>query len=46
MMFAKSVYATCPVCLVAVGGGLWIAEKLGIDDLIVSINQIATLKFS
>lgn len=37
MMFAKPVYATCPVCVIAVGGGLWIAEKLGIDDLIVSI---------
>lgn len=36
-MFGKPVFATCPVCLVAVGGGLAIAEKLGVDDLIASI---------
>lgn len=37
MIFVKSVYATCPVCIVAVGGGLWIADKLGVDELIASI---------
>lgn len=37
MIFTKPVYATCPVCVVTVGGGLWIAEKLGIDALVVSI---------
>ena len=37
MIFVKPVFATCPVCVVAVGGGLWIAEKLGIDELVVSI---------
>ena len=37
MVFVKTVFATCPVCVVAVGGGLWIAEKLGIDELVVSI---------
>ncbi len=37
MIFAKPVFATCPVCIVAVGGGLWIAEKLGIDDLIAAV---------
>lgn len=31
------VYAQCPVCIVTVGGGLLIAKKLGIDDLLVSI---------
>lgn len=31
------VYAQCPVCVVTVGGGLFIAKKLGIDDLLVSI---------
>ncbi|QQG44584.1 MAG: hypothetical protein HYW86_01575 [Candidatus Roizmanbacteria bacterium] len=36
-MFVKSAYATCPVCIVTVGGGLFIAKKLGIDDLLVSI---------
>ncbi|MFA6005632.1 MAG: hypothetical protein WC775_04075 [Patescibacteria group bacterium] len=30
-------YAQCPVCIVTVGGGLLIAKKLGIDDLLVSI---------
>lgn len=30
-------YAQCPVCVVTVGGGLIIAKKLGIDDLLVSI---------
>src|SRR3989339_1713084 len=32
-----SVYANCPVCIITVGGGLLIAKKLGIDDLLVSI---------
>ena len=37
MLFVKPVFAACPVCVAALGGGLWIAEKLGVDDLIVSI---------
>jgi hypothetical protein len=36
-MFIHPVYAQCPVCVVTVGGGLFIAKKLGIDDLLVSI---------
>lgn len=36
-MLIKPIFATCPVCLVAIGSGLAIAEKLGIDDLIVAI---------
>lgn len=36
-MFAQPVYANCPVCIITVGGGLLIAKKLGIDDLLVSI---------
>jgi len=36
-MFAQPVYANCPVCIITVGGGLFIAKKLGIDDLLVSI---------
>ena len=36
-MFIPSVYAQCPVCVITVGGGLFIAKKLGIDDLLVSI---------
>ncbi len=36
-MFATPAYASCPVCIITVGGGLLIAKKLGIDDLLVSI---------
>lgn len=37
MIFVKPVYATCPVCVVVVGSGLWLAERLGVDELIASI---------
>lgn len=37
MIFVKPVFAQCPVCIVTVGGGMLIAKKLGIDDLLVSI---------
>jgi len=37
MILVKPVLATCPVCIVAVGSGLWLAEKLGVDDLIAAI---------
>jgi len=37
MFFIHQVYAQCPVCIVTVGGGLLIAKKLGIDDLLVSL---------
>jgi hypothetical protein len=30
-------YAQCPVCIVTVGGGMLIAKKLGVDDLLVSV---------
>lgn len=36
-LLASPVYANCPVCIITVGGGLIIAKKLGIDDLLVSI---------
>ncbi len=36
-MWTKPVYATCPVCVVTVGSGLWLAERLGVDDLVASI---------
>jgi hypothetical protein len=36
-MFAAPAYAQCPICIVTVGGGMLIAKKLGIDDLLVSI---------
>jgi len=31
------VGAQCPVCVVTVGGGMLIAQKLGVDDLLASI---------
>lgn len=37
MIFVNSVYAQCPICIVTVGGGMLLAKKLGIDDLLVSI---------
>jgi len=36
-MFTQVAYAQCPLCIVTVGGGMLIAQKLGIDDLLVSI---------
>jgi len=36
-LFVKPAYAQCPVCVVTVGSGLFLAKKLGIDDLLVSI---------
>lgn len=35
--YIHSVSAQCPVCIITVGGGLIIAEKLGIDPLLISI---------
>lgn len=37
MFLVKPAYANCPVCIVTVGGGLLIAKKLGVDDLLASI---------
>lgn len=31
------VSAQCPVCVVTVGGGMFLAQRLGIDDLLVNI---------
>lgn len=36
-MFMSTVYAQCPVCVVTVGGGLLLAKKLGIDNLLTAI---------
>ena len=30
-------WAQCPVCIVTVGGGMYLATKLGIDDFLVSL---------
>ena len=37
MFLIKPVYAQCPVCIVTVGGGMFLAKKLGVDDFIVSL---------
>lgn len=37
MFLVKAVYAQCPVCIVTVGGGMFLAEKLGIDDFLISL---------
>jgi hypothetical protein len=37
LFFPRPVEAQCPICVVTVGGGMLIAQKLGIDDFLVSI---------
>lgn len=37
MFLVKAAYAQCPVCIVTVGGGMILAQKLGIDDFLVSL---------
>lgn len=37
MFLVKTVYAQCPVCIITVGGGMILAEKLGIDSLLINI---------
>jgi len=37
MFLIKPVYAQCPVCIITVGGGMFIAQKLGIDDFLVAL---------
>ncbi len=37
LFFPQPVAAQCPVCIVTVGGGMLLAKKLGVDDLLVSI---------
>lgn len=37
MFLIKPVLAQCPVCIVTVGGGMLIAQKLGVDDFLVSL---------
>jgi len=37
LFLAKSVFAVCPLCTVAVVGGLEISRILGVDDLVSSI---------
>lgn len=37
MFLVKEVYAQCPICIVTVGGGMILAKKFGVDDLMVSL---------
>jgi hypothetical protein len=37
LTFTSPASAQCPVCIVTVGGGMYLAKKLGIDDLLISI---------
>ena len=37
MFFVQPAYAQCPICIVTVGGGMLLAQKLGIDALLISI---------
>lgn len=37
LLLAVPVSAQCPVCIVTVGGGMFLAKRLGIDDFLVSL---------
>ena len=37
LLLATPVSAQCPVCIVTVGGGMFLADRLGIDDFLVSL---------
>lgn len=37
LMWAKIAYAVCPICTIAVGAGVGLAEWLGIDDAITGL---------
>ena len=37
LLLATPTWAQCPVCIVTVGGGMYLAKKLGIDDFLVSL---------
>ncbi len=37
LLLASPISAQCPVCIVTVGGGMYLAKKLGIDDFLVSL---------
>jgi hypothetical protein len=37
MIFVQPAYAVCPVCVLAAGSALGIAEVLGVDDLIAAL---------
>ena len=37
ILFVPTTLAQCPVCVVTVGGGMLIAQKLGVDDVLAGI---------
>lgn len=37
LFFAKSAYAICPICTVAVAGGIGLSRHFGIDDTITAL---------
>ncbi|KKP31942.1 MAG: hypothetical protein A2360_03410 [Candidatus Staskawiczbacteria bacterium RIFOXYB1_FULL_32_11] len=37
LLFANLAKAVCPVCVVAVGGGLYFTRKFGLDDMVTSL---------
>jgi len=37
LLLARSTHAVCPVCTVAVGGGVLLSRYLGVDDLIIGV---------
>lgn len=37
LLFPTPAVAQCPVCIVTVGGGMFLADRLGIDDFLVSL---------
>jgi hypothetical protein len=37
LLLATPTFAQCPVCIITVGGGMFIAKELGIDDFLVSL---------
>ena len=37
LVFPHAAAAQCPVCVVTVGGGMLIADKLGVDDFLASL---------
>ena len=37
MFLVKTVYAQCPVCIVTVGGGMLLAQKLNIDAFLIAL---------
>lgn len=37
IFFALPAYAVCPVCTIAVGAGVGIAEEFGVDDIVIGL---------